>query len=235
MLRAIFFDFNGILVDDESLHLELFQRVLSEEGISISEDEYYKTYVGYDDNGCFSEVFRRAGRELDPTLLVRLVARKSSYYNERIHHDGFSFFPGAIELVKEASGSSVALAIVSGALRQEIEDALDQESLRPFFKIIVAAEDVRTGKPDPEGYNKAIQGLNSLRPLPERLFHPHEILAIEDTPPGLEAAAATGLVTLAVGHTFAASALQIADVLTDDLVGMTVDRLQREFAEASAR
>ena len=235
MLRAIFFDFNGILVDDESLHLELLQRVLSEEGISISEDEYYKTYVGYDDNGCFREVFRREGRELDSTLLVRLVARKSSYYHDRIHRDGFDFFPGAIELVKEAAGNSVALAVVSGALRQEIEDALDQESLRPFFKRIVAAEDVSAGKPDPEGYNKAIQGLNSLTPLPERLFHPHEILAVEDTARGLEAAADAGLVTLGVGHTFSASELQIADVLTDNLVGMTVDRLQREFAEVSAR
>lgn len=233
MLRAIFFDFNGVLVDDEAVHLDLLQRVLGEEGISLSKKEYYESYVGYDDNGCFSEALRREGREVDPTLLVRLVARKASYYQERIRRDGFRFFPGAVSLVRAAAADSLTLAVVSGALRQEIEDALEQASLDDLFKVVVAAEDVKEGKPNPEGYVKAIQALNSRSPLPERLFHPHEILAIEDTRPGLEAAAGAGLVTLGVGHTFCQSELGMANVLTEDLTGVTIAHLQRRFAEES--
>ena len=235
MLRAIFFDFNGVLVDDEAIHQELFQEVLAEEGVSLSKEDYYEKYVGCDDSGCFTLALESAEREVDPTLLVRLIARKASYYRDRILRDGFEFFPGAESLVKAAAAGSMTLAVVSGALRQEIEDALAQAELRSFFKVVVAAEDVREGKPSPEGYARAIQELNSRSPLPERLFHPHEILAIEDTLPGLQAAAGAGLVTLGVAQTFSREELSAANVLADNLEGLSMDQLQRQFAEASLR
>ncbi len=235
MLRAIFFDFNGVLVDDEVIHQELFHEVLSEEGVSLSKEDYYENYVGCDDRGCFTLALESAGREVDPGLLMRLIARKASYYRDRIRRDGFEFFPGAEDLVKAAAADSITLAVVSGALRQEIEDALAQAELRDFFKVVVSSEDVRAGKPNPEGYLRALRELNSRSPLPERLFHPHEILAIEDTPPGLQAAAGAGLVTLGVAQTFARDELSAADVLADNLEGLSMEELQRQFAEASLR
>lgn len=232
MIRALFFDFNGVIVDDEALHYELFRQVFEEEGIVLHEDAYYEKYVGCDDEGCFRLVFGASKRSLDQVLLMRLIARKASYYQTHIERHGFDFFDGAADLVRQAA-QSLTLAVVSGALRQEIESALAQESLRHHFKSVVAAEDVREGKPDPEGYLRALTDLNSVSPLPERLFHPHEVLAIEDTVPGLQAAAAAGLVTLGVGHTFPLSELSIADVRVESLSGMDVERLQREFAEVS--
>ncbi len=232
MIRALIFDFNGVLVDDEALHFELFQRVFEEENIDLSSDDYYQKYVGCDDEGCFRLVFEASGRSLEPVHLMRLIARKSSYYQSRIDEVGFEFFPGAVELVREAA-RSLTLAVVSGALRQEIESALAQEALRPLFKTIVAAEDVREGKPDPEGYIRALNELNSESPLPERLFHPHEVLAIEDTMPGLQAASAAGLVTLGVGHTFSVDELVAADARVESLAGMDVASLQRRFEDFS--
>ena len=120
-------------------------------------------------------------------------------------------------------------------LLPQVESALRQAGLRERFKLLVTAEDVAEGKPDPEGYRRALEGLNSQPPLPERLFHPHEVLAIEDSPAGLAAAADAGLTTLAVAQTYPKERLVMADAVCERLDGLTVAGLERLLAEASRR
>lgn len=231
MLRAILFDFNGVLVDDEPLHLELFQRVLGEEGIELSVDDYRTRYLGHDDSSCFADLLARAGRPATPDRLSRLIARKSAYYHQRIRADGFPIFPGAAELIADAVDAELMLGVVSGALRDEVEGALDQIGVRAHFKCLVCAEDVDRGKPDPEGYRRGLEQLNALPPLPSRLVHPHEVLAIEDTPAGLQAAAAASLSTLAVAHTYPESELEPADQVVPSLGELDLRELQKLFAD----
>jgi beta-phosphoglucomutase len=226
VLRAIVFDFNGVLVDDEPLHYRLFRRVLEEEDLSLSEEDYYDRYLGLDDRGCFREVLEAAGRDASPLHLMRLIARKAAYYGEEIHRSGFPFFPGAVDLVRSCTGRGWMLAVVSGALRDEVEGALAQEGLRRHFKVLVTAEDVERTKPDPEGYRKALEGLNALPPLPERLLHPHEVAALEDSPAGLEAAAGAGLRTVGVAHTYGADRLGPADAVVNRVEELDADRLE---------
>ena len=230
MLRAILFDFNGVLVDDEPIHLELFQRVLGEEGFALTADDYYSRYLGLDDRGCFSAVLTAAGEQPTVPRLMRLIARKSSYYRDRIRRSGYPFFPGAVELVRELAAAGRMLGIVSGALRDEVEGALRQTGLRDLFKVLITAEDVAEGKPDPEGYLRALQDLNSVPPLPERLVHPHEVLAVEDSPSGLAAAAEAGFLILGVAQSYPGARLQGgADKVVDSLRGMTLARLEQLF------
>lgn len=229
VLRAVLFDFNGVLVDDEPLHLALFQRVLAEEGIALVEADYYEHFLGFDDRDCFSAVLRNAGQEPTVPRVMRLIARKASYYQQHIREQGYPFFAGAAEVVRGASSSGCRLAVVSGALREEIEGALRQERLLDLFSLIVAAEDVSVGKPDSEGYRKALDGLNSLPPLPERLLHPHEVLAIEDSPAGLRAATDAGLRTLAVAQTYPPSELGLAERVVTRLADSTFAELAVRF------
>jgi HAD superfamily hydrolase (TIGR01509 family) len=233
VLRAILFDFNGVLVDDEPLHLEMFQRVLADEGLSLPADDYYAHYLGLDDRGCFAAVLAQAGQPVTPTRLIRLIARKASYYHERIRGEGYPFFPGALDLVRGLAASGRMLGVVSGALREEVLGALRQGGVHDLFKIVVAAEDVAEGKPDPEGYRRALEELNSLPPLPERLVHPHEVLAIEDSPAGLEAAQGAGLLTLGLAHTYPAERLQQADSVVGTIAELALSGLERRFAEGS--
>src|SRR5262249_30989770 len=97
VVRALLFDFNGVLVDDEPIHLEMFQRVLAEEGLALSVEDYYERYLGLDDRGCFAAVLERAGELATVPRLMRLIARKASYYQERVHERGYPFFAGADE------------------------------------------------------------------------------------------------------------------------------------------
>ncbi len=235
MLRAILFDFNGVLVDDEPIHLEVFQRVLAEEGISLSAEDYFARYLGLDDRSCFAAVLGAAGEPATIPRLMRLIARKGSYYQERIRQGGYPFFPGAVELVRSLAAGGTMLGVVSGALREEVEGALRQAGILDRFKVLVTAEDVEEGKPNPQGYLRALEALNSQPPLPERLLHPHEVLAVEDSPAGLAAAADVGLPTLGVAQTYPAARLREADAVVESLRDLTPERLERLYAEVSRR
>ncbi|MGD2116349.1 MAG: HAD family hydrolase, partial [Acidobacteriota bacterium] len=191
----------------------------------LPEEDYWSHFVGLDDRACLLELLERAGEAADAGRIARLIARKSSRYQELIRRDGYPYFPGAAALVRGLAEAEMPLGLVSGALRDEVEGALRQEGLRGCFKTLVTADDVGTSKPDPEGYRRGIQALNSAPPLPDRLLHPHEILAIEDTMAGVEAALAAGLTVVAVAHTHPAAKLEGAHRVVARIAELEVEDL----------
>ncbi|MEM9554570.1 MAG: HAD family phosphatase [Acidobacteriota bacterium] len=230
-MRALLFDFNGVLVDDEPVHCATMQRTLADEGIELSDADYESLCLGRDDLGALVAVLTAAGEPAPPDRLSRLVARKSAYYSMRIRADGFRFVDGAREIVVSAHEAGRMLGVVTGALRSEVEQALHQMDLADRFKIVVAAEDVERGKPDPEPYRHAMRELNALPPLPERLLHPHEVLAIEDSEAGLRSAAAAGCLSLGITTSFDSDRLSpLADRVVPTLVGLDMRALERLFA-----
>lgn len=228
-MRAILFDLNGVLVNDEPIHQSLTQEVLAEEGVELSDAEFGRLCLGRSDRAAFAAVLEEAAGENQPALVERLVARKAAYYRQRIREDGYPPFPGAVDLVREAADDGCMLGVVSGARRDEMEEALDDLGIRERFKTLVSADDVESSKPDPEGYVRGLRELSSLPPLPSRLLHPHEVVAIEDTPAGLEAARAAGLATLGVAHTFPADHLTGADHVAEAVSRVTLSELRRLF------
>lgn len=223
-LKAIIFDFNGVIVDDEPLHLELFKRVMSEEGMTLTDVEYHEKYLGYDDRGCFSAALADFGRSQaagDTVYVDELIARKADYYHAAIEQR-FLLFPGAVELIRLAA-SRYPLAIASGALRSEIEMVLSRGEIRDAFHVIIAAEDVSACKPDPEGYLKALEKLNGLSPGAE--IRPHECLVIEDSVAGVEAAKRAEMRCLAVTNSYHAEDLRQADWIRDSLIDFDPNQL----------
>lgn len=195
MTEAVLFDFNGVLVDDEPQHFQSLQAVLADEGIALSREEYYADYLGYDDRMGFVAAFQRAGRTLTTEHLCRLVEAKSAAY-QRLVAESVQLVSGAPEFVRDA-GKRFRLAIVSGALRREIELVLRRTNFAHRFETIIAAEDVARSKPDPAGYLAARDALARRRPLDAGTC-----VVIEDSLPGLAAARAAGMpcVMLATSH-----------------------------------
>ncbi|MFN0107323.1 MAG: HAD family hydrolase [Blastocatellia bacterium] len=222
MLKAIIFDFNGVIVDDEPLHLELFRRVLGEESIALTDEDYHAKYLGYDDRGCFTAALADADRTELATaeFIAELIERKAGYYREAIEQR-MLLFPGAVELVKTLA-AKYPLAIASGALRDEIEIVLQRGGIRDCFKEIIASEDVAACKPDPEGYNKALAALNANI---GGQIQPNECLVIEDSIAGIEAAKLAGMRCLAVTNSYAANELAAADWIVPTLVNCVVEAL----------
>jgi HAD superfamily hydrolase (TIGR01509 family) len=223
MLRAVIFDFNGIIVDDEPIHFKLFQKVLGEEGIVLTEDAYYERYLGFDDRGAFTAGFREHNRGLDDHKLHQLIARKAVYYQEAIREQ-VAIFPGVQNLVTSLVGT-LPLAVASGALRNEIETILRTAGLLDHFNGIVSAEDVTRGKPEPEIFLKALATLNA-RPN-NAAIEAADCVVIEDSKEGIRGARRAGMKCLAVTNSHPAELLGEANAVVTSLEEVTLPFLQR--------
>ncbi|HSF58445.1 MAG TPA: HAD family phosphatase [Candidatus Binatia bacterium] len=214
MLRVVIFDFNGIIVDDEPIHFELFRRVLAEEGMELTEDNYYGRYLGFDDRGAFSAAYRDHRRRLDEPELARLIERKAVYYQKAIQ-DQVKIFPGVQNLVATLS-RTLPVAVASGALRHEIEAILSTAGLLKHFAVIISAEDVNQGKPEPEIFLKALVGLNArLENGPP--IAAADCLVIEDSKEGIRGALRAGMKCLAVTNSHPAELLNEANAVVRSL------------------
>ena len=214
MLRAIIFDFNGVISNDEPLHFAALRRVLNEEGIEISEHEYAANFLGKDDRECFSRALFSRRPDLDGETLRKLIFRKSDYYLELVDKD-LQIFPGVEDFIREAR-SSCQLAIASGALRREIQFVLNRSKLQYYFTCVVSSEDVAQGKPSPEIFLTTLANLNCRRNGSLQLT-PAECLVIEDSKPGVDAALAAGMHCLAVTNSFPQEELRSAHAVLPSL------------------
>jgi beta-phosphoglucomutase len=232
MLRAIIFDFDGVVADNEPVHFAMFQRILGKIGIPLSEEEYYTRYLGYDDKGCFAAALSAHDRPAPKGLIDDLVARKAQGYMAHIKQH-LVIFPGVRELVRDAA-ARYRLAIASGALRHEIEFILDQAGIRKEFEHITSAEDVTQGKPHPAPFLHALASLNRHARSGSSSLAADDCLVIEDSIPGIQAAHAAGMKVLAVANTHTLRDLHEADSVAQSLEEMNLAELEnRLWGQAS--
>lgn len=209
MPSAILFDFNGVIIDDEPQHCEALIATLAEYGYPLDRETYYRDYLGFDDRECFRFTFARNGTPVEDARIAEAIERKNAHYLSAIRSD-MRLVPGAAEFVAAAAEEGHRLAIVSGALRREIELVLDAAGIRPHFSSIVSAEDVSACKPDPQGFNRAREALG----IPAA-----RCVVVEDSLPGLAAARAAGLRCAMLTTSHAEDALAAGDVVWRDFTG----------------
>jgi HAD superfamily hydrolase (TIGR01509 family) len=223
MLKAVIFDFDGIIVDSEPMHYRAFQKVLEPLGAGYGWQEYLDRYIGFDDRDAFREAFRVHGLTLRDGQLAELISAKAACFQEVIAH-GVEPYDGVVDLIRSLSGT-VPLAICSGALRSDIEPVLAQLSLETAFDRMVTADDVEESKPDPASYRLALLRLQEA--FPGRDITPAETLAIEDTPAGISSARGAGLQVLAVTNSYPAAALSSTVATVHTLAGLSLEDLRR--------
>jgi beta-phosphoglucomutase len=220
MIRAVVFDFDGVLANSEPLHFRAYRDVLTARGINLTESAYYEHYLGYDDVGAFRAIAADAGVPIGDGDIADLVAQKAVRL-EALEKAGSVLFPGAREAIVRIAGAW-PIAIASGALKAEILRVLEHESLRSYFPVVVSAEDTPASKPDPAPYLLAVELLGAaIGPL-----GPSECIAIEDSKWGLVSARSAGLRTVGITHTYPEAELaDAADVVISHLDRFTPDLL----------
>jgi beta-phosphoglucomutase len=238
-IRAVIFDFNGILVDDESVHFALFKEVLAQEGVTLSESDYHERYLGFDDRKCFEAVLLDSQKWPTSEYLDRLIARKARRYVEAAA-GGLRFFPAAAETLRTLA-ADWPLAICSGALRAEIEYCLRQLDRLGDIAAIIAAEDTTKCKPDPDGYERALVALRShakngngvLSPEENDLssLAPSSCLVIEDSLAGIISAKGAGMLAVGIPNTYTTPQLlgAGADDVIPGLESLTAEWINRRF------
>jgi beta-phosphoglucomutase len=224
VIKAIVFDFDGVLADSEPLHLRAYQKVLSRFGVTLSRDDYYANYLGYDDEGVFAQLTARHGIQVDEQGLRRLIDEKTRVFDTTIEtgiDSGGILYPGAAACVTQMA-SRYPLGIASGALRHEIEAILRGAKLDQYFEFIVASGETPEGKPAPDPYRRAAE---------LHAFLPGECVAIEDSRWGIASAKAAGLACVGITTTYSSEHLTGADRIIASLDEFTpdlVDALRRE-------
>jgi beta-phosphoglucomutase len=207
--RAVVFDFNGTLSNDEPILCEIFQELFAEQGRPLSTQEYFDRLAGLSD----PEIVRTwlgAGHPAADLVLAERIRR----YRDRVA-DGSSVHAETRAAVRYAVGR-VPVAVVSGAAREEVEAVLAAADLGGLFAAVVAAEDVEHGKPYPDGYERArmLLGVDA-----------QDVLAFEDTEAGVTAAKSAGLRCLAVLGTLAPERLAQADEVVERIDVPLMERL----------
>jgi beta-phosphoglucomutase len=196
MIQAIIFDFNGVLADDDPIHMNAFRRVAAEEGLAFTDEEYLETYLPLNDWDCLKTLFEKHSKALSPARMDDLIERKSVYYFQAIAEKPV-LFEGAAQAVL-AAASRYPVAIASGARGREIRHILRQAGLERHFTAIVAAEDVRYGKPHPEPFLRAYERLRDSNGS----LAAAACLAVEDSLGGMRSAHEAGMRCLGIAHSY---------------------------------
>jgi beta-phosphoglucomutase len=221
-LKAVLFDFDGVLVNSEPLHHAALRDALRPEGIDIDAEEYVRTYLAFDDWEAVRLALRVHGQTAEPERVDAIASRKANLFEALL--PGIPFFPGARELVRGLA-RELPVGIASGARRCEIEAILAAGGLRDSFTAIVGADDVTATKPDPEPY------LAAMRLLAPRVagLAPAECLVFEDSQAGIASGLAAGMKVVAVAHSYPAEQLGAADHVVPSLTGLTHGGLRAWF------
>ena len=230
MIKAIFFDFNGVIIDDETIQMKAYQEVLRGHQIDLTE-EWYMSALGMDDKTFVQAMFERAKKPLTTPVLETVLGAKTDLHRQMIQ-DALPLFPGVLTFLK-ATSRHFSIGLVSMADKAEIGYVFQRANLTPLFTVIVTAEDASVCKPSPECYVAGLTKLNDKRQQERKLpLLPSECLAIEDSPPGIQSARAAGMRTLGVTNTVPAEALRAAgaEVVTGSLADWTVDAVNLVYS-----
>ena len=206
-MKIIIFDFDGVILDSENSHFIAFNEGLKNLNINISEDEYYSKYISLDDRGVITNVVNDKNISVTNEEIDMIIKNKNDYFESRLI-DNSKHFPGVEELIIQLSKNFV-LSIGSGAKRSEIIKTLKNNNIYDYFEIIVSANEVNNPKPNPETYNRVLENINTD-------FNINEIIVIEDSPGGIEAAKSAGLKCIAITNTFDNKQLRKADIIVSN-------------------
>ncbi len=227
MLRAIIFDFNGVILDDELLHFEAMRNVITGYGVDLAREMYWDRYLPLDDQQCLEAICRDYSISMNSEERKNALERKARFYWQSLRGH-FPLFPGVDRFIR-AAAHRYPLALASGARREEIESTLDSTGLRRYFVVIVAAEDFAQGKPHPESFLLALKRLNAAIDSPQ--IRPEECLVIEDSIGGIRGAQTAGMICMAVTNSYPGEALSAADRIVASLENVRLESLQTLFEE----
>jgi beta-phosphoglucomutase len=223
MFKAVIFDFDGVITDSEVLHLRAFNKSLAQFGIELTTKEYYQNYLGFSDFDCYKMLITQGLLKIDEQKIGDIIEQKSVIFEELARTEGRTI-EGVHDFLRMLDENDVPMAICSGALLVEIELLLDEANLRHYFKTIVSADQVRKGKPDPEGFLLALQRINNDC---TETISADECIIIEDSHWGLQAGSAAGMHTIAVTNSYDAEQLTMADKVVARLSDLSMEDLRQ--------
>jgi beta-phosphoglucomutase len=210
-MPAALWDMDGTLIDSEDYHWRAWRETMARAGVPITHEHFVATFGQRND----AILPQWLGADAAPELILRIGDEKEALYRELLRGGGIAPLPGAAEWIARLHAQGWRQAIASSAPRQNVEAIL--HSLHIEFDAIVAAEDVRHGKPDPEVFLTAALRLG----VPAA-----ECVVVEDAPQGIEAARRGGMRAIGVSR----KATLAADLYAPTLAELPADAFEKLLA-----
>jgi len=210
--RGAIFDWDGVIINSAAQHEVSWDRLAKECGKTLPED-HFKRGFGMKNEVIIPELL---GWATMPVEVRILSLRKEAIYREVVREQGMTALPGVELWLRALRDEGIACAIASSTHRENITTTLEVLGLEEFFSAIVAGEDVKRGKPDPEVFVRAAQQIG---------VEPGDAVVFEDALVGIAAAQASGMRVVAVATTEPKEKLTHADWVVDRLDELSVAQL----------
>lgn len=211
MLRAVIFDWDGVVVDSSAHHERSWEILAAKRGLHLPAD-HFKRGFGKKNNVIIPDL----GWADEPEDVDALAQEKEEIYRSLVRDKGIEPLPGVRGLLAALRAKNIPRAIASSTERANLDLPLDLMGLRDFFTVIVSGEEVVHGKPDPAVFLLAAERLGA---------KPAECVVIEDALVGIEAAKRAGMPVLAVATTNPIEALGSASAAVPGMADVTFDLL----------
>jgi HAD superfamily hydrolase (TIGR01509 family) len=225
MLRAVIFDFDGVITDSEVVHMRTFNEVLSQFNFQIEQADYYQNCLGFSDYDLLKKLIEQKKIPANLDDIPELIRQKNASYEQIIRKEG-QVFEGVHQFLDELKSCGKRIAICSGALLSEINLILEQSGLKDYFEVIVSSEHVKRGKPYPEGFLLALEKLNKTE---TEKIKSSQCLVIEDSKWGLQAASKAGMHTAAITNSYGKEDLKPADIIIHNISELDIAKLDKRF------
>nr|WP_207952115.1 HAD family hydrolase [Paenibacillus turpanensis] len=177
-IKAVVFDFDGLIIDTESYWYYAFRDVLREEGLELP-IEQFAVIVGTTDEALNDYIRKELGDSADYTAIRERARLK---YKERMIHPVLR--DGVADYLQASKQLGLRIGLASSSSREWVEGYARQTGIFDYFEVVRTKEDVEKVKPDPALYRKAVEALG---------IDPSEAVAFEDSLNGLRAAKGAGL------------------------------------------
>jgi HAD superfamily hydrolase (TIGR01509 family) len=230
--KAIIFDFNGVIINDESIHKKLIDEILLGENLLPCDQDYNDLCLGRSDRLCLRQILAKRGRFVTQEYLNKLIQKKATAYREIISTlESLPLYSDVTDFLAKIKEHSLLIALVTGASRSDVELVLNSAGIADYFTVIVTGDDITTSKPDPDGYLLALSLLEKQHP--HLLLKPSDCLVIEDTFAGIQAAKSAGMQVVGVANTYPLHLLQRqTNWVIDHLSDLELDRVEQVLALA---
>lgn len=224
-LKAVFFDFSRVIIDDEEINQALVADIMLSENLRAEESEYIQYCRGRSDRAGLKDILANRGRILPDSYLTKLIKIKTNGYRQKIDQlDTLPLSPHLSEFLAQLREQDIAIGLVTGAIRSEVEYILQKAELASFFDVIIAGDDLEQSKPEPEPYLMAVKRLN---------LQPSECLAIEDNPVGIESAKRANIQVVGISYLYPLHMLQRqANWTVDNFLEIELERVDEVLSQA---
>ncbi len=227
MLKAVIFDFNGVIINDEEIHQELINEILLGENLRPDASEYEELCLGRRDRACLSDILSRRGRVVSDDYLDNLIAAKTLAYRQRIESlEQLPIYPELKDFLTHLKQHNLKIGLVTGALVSEVNFILEKAEILNYFEVIVGGDEITRSKPEPDGYLLAVERFNQLDSSLQ--LTPENCLVIEDSPAGIEAAKRAKMQVVGIANTYPYHFMQrLSNWAIDYFSDLELDRVEK--------